>query len=726
MGKSFVRIVTLGAAIAVNVVPGIGQAISGAIVGGLGGTFAALGVAQAVVGALTLGLTVAGLQSAVGLLGLGPSLPKPDTAETAIKTSRPPRVSAYGRSRLYGAYVLYESASGTTGSFFEGEGGGQAVDVFAVHDGELDAVEQFYLNDDKITLAGNIVNELPDKRYGRSAIKLYHTTGQPTETAFAAVVAAMGSSRWTNDHRGDGVVSMAQICEPVKAKHFLDVYPNGVPVPSMVARWQKCPDPHAADPTDESGWTWTENPIRQLMHYKLVREGVDYATKIAPTIQFWRNAADICDEAVPLKAGGTEPRYRSEAMHKHTDAPGAVVSLILSTCDGWISPRADGALVVYAGKYDAPTISIGPEQIVAYEWNGVGVDDDEAVNEIVASYLSADHDYNTVECDPWLDEADISARGEVLSQSMELPVPSHGQARRLAKRVAIRANALYRGTVTTNIAGRVVMGHRFVNLELTEAGTTFFNGAAEIIAVTRNIQTGGVTFTWRAADPNIDAWNPIEEEGEPAALGERAPIVAVIPPIFDAVTPELTDDALSASIRISVFGPVRDDLTWFARWKLAADTAWIETTFSDIAGTSPVELIIGPVPVNASIDVQAAYALADGRFSEWNATENVSTSTDAIPPGPVTNFTATGDVGEALLEWRNPNSINFSQANIYRNTVNDFGTASFVASTVGALGADQFYVDNPLAPDTYYWWITTENATAAEGPPTGPESDTVT
>ncbi|WP_305097485.1 hypothetical protein [Croceibacterium aestuarii] len=63
MSKTLGEILTVGAAIAVNVIPGIGQALSAAI-------------------------TIAGLKAGVDLLGLGPSAPKPATNETAIKPRR--------------------------------------------------------------------------------------------------------------------------------------------------------------------------------------------------------------------------------------------------------------------------------------------------------------------------------------------------------------------------------------------------------------------------------------------------------------------------------------------------------------------------------------------------------------------------------------------------------------------------------------------------------------
>lgn len=719
MGKTLTSIIAVGAAVAINVVPGVGQAISGTIIGGLYGAGVAAGTAvsigYAVTSALTLGVTAYGLQSGASLLGLGPSMPKPDTTVTAIKTSRPPRVSAYGISRLYGAYILYETASN-----------GTAVDVLAIHDGEMTALLAHYLGDDPVTLTGNVVNTGTDNRYRDGSVSLYTTDGSTPGTPIAAITSLLPGI-WTSDHRGDGVVLLAQTAKAVKSKRYLETYPNGVPVPSIVAQWQKCPDPYAENPSDPAGWTWTQNPVRQLMHYKLVREKVDYATKIAPTLSYWQAAADVCDEAISLKAGGTEERYRSSVAHNHTDQHANVTAALLSTFDGWIAPRADGALVVYAGKYYAPTVSIGPDQIIAYEWNGVGVDDDSAVNEIICSYISADHDYNTVETDAWRDEDDISERGQVLSSSLDPQVPSWGQVRRLAKRKMARTNALYRGSVTTNAAGRIVRGQRFINLRIEEAGTVFFDGPAEITAVTRNLMTGGVTFSWVAADPNIDAWNPATEEGNPAAKGDRVAQQPVETPEITSATAVLASDGTSAQVLVDVYAPDRNDLTWFGRWKVSTDTVWNEQEYSDIAAGSSIELLIGLVPVDSSIDVAVAYKLGDGRVSDWSSTETVSTSTATLAPAAPTEVTADGAAGEADVTWRNPSSSNLSYVKVFRNTSNDFGTATAISGEiVGGLGQVMSITDSGLAAGVWYYWVVAYNGSAIASPPGGPDSATVT
>lgn len=587
----------------------------------------------AIIGVITIGVGIATgnpalIASGIGMVAtslLAPSLPKTETAETSIKNPRPPRVSGYGQSRLYGACILFETASN-----------GAAVDGWAVHDGAMTEAVAYYLNDDVVThksgvsYPGGFVNGLGDGRYGDDTTRLFWTDGRTPGTT-VSMIASLLPGIWTSSHRGDGVCLLYLVCNSVKSKNFLKRYPNGAPTPSIVAKWQKCPDPWHADPTDVSGWTWTENPIRHLMHYKMVRENIDYAAKIGPAISYWRTASDICDETVSLKAGGSEARYRSLVSHKHTDKPADVSNTILSCCDGWIAPRSDGALIVYAGKYCTPTVSINGDHIIAYDWNGVGVDDDTAVNEIVCSYVSAAHDYASVEADAWRDEDDITERGQALSTDLNLQVPSWGQVRRIAKRKMAKINALYRGTVTTNIQGRIVRGERFINLTLEEAGTTFYDGPVEITGIRHNIgETRGVTFDWIAADPNIDAWNAATEEGDPAPSGNRVAPAPLTTPTIDTATPEVASDNTSAQVRLEVTGPDRDDLTWFIRWKLDANTVWNEAAYSDVDPGASVELLTGTVPLTPALDVAVAYQVGDGRVSEWSATETVNTEAAEI------------------------------------------------------------------------------------------------
>ena len=249
----------------------------------------------------------------------------------------------------------------------------------------------------------------------------------------------------------------------------------------------------------------------------------------------------------------------------------------------------------------------------------------------MCSYVSAAHDYSSVECDAWRDEADIAERGQVLSDAQDIAVPSNGQARRLAKRRIQKLLAADRGTVTTNIAGRHARGKRYIWLRLAEAGTTFYEGPAEILKMTRALQ-GGVSFDWVAADPNVDAWNPASEEGEPAALGARIAPAALSAPEITAVT--VTFDGTGPRAEIDVDGPDRADLTWFVHWRVVGAGVWGPDEQSTDTDAGPaVTLQTGYFPSDETIEVQVAYQIGDGRFSDWSAAETAGTAVDVIIDG---------------------------------------------------------------------------------------------
>lgn len=684
------------------------------------------------IGPLAGGVLAVGLGILANSL-LGGSSQKPETTESTIKSSRPPRVSAYGRSRLYGAYVLYVTS-----------GNGTAVDIYAIHDGKIDGIEMRYLGDDSMEMLGEFVGGGGDGRYSDYKVSLYTTDGSAPGTAFGTAV-SMLPDIWTSAHRGDGVVALALFSAPVSNQRFSEIYPQGIPpTPSLVARWQLCPDPEAEDPLDESGWTWTENPVRQLLHYMMTREfrpelakaDTGYGTamraqreefwarKIAPTLNLWIAAAQDCDEDRDLKDGGTEARYRSCVSHKHTDKHQTVKAALLATFDGWMATRADGAYALYSGRYYAPTVTIGPDEIISYTWQGGGVDDDEAVNHLVCSYVSSAHAYATVECDPWRDDTDIGARGQELSESFDPAVPSHAQCRYLAKRVMARRNAKNRGTVTTNIAGRAARGQRFIWLHLAEGNAVFYDGPAEITALSRTLN-GGVTFEWVEADPNIDAWTPATEEGEPAAVGSEVAQEALsIPTITSAAA---IYDGASVSLQVQVDGPDRSDLTWYAHWRIAGASVWgADESYSDADDGSAVVLNTSVVPSNASIDVQVAYLVGDGRRSEWSTTSTVSTATSALAPSNATALAATGGAGAASVSWRNPTSSNLGYVRAYRSATSSFsGAAQIGTDQYGGLGEVMSYSYSGAA-GTHYFWVRPYSSAGVAGALSGPVSAVIT
>jgi S-type Pyocin len=590
----------------------------GKFVGGIlgaalvGASFAFGGPFGAAASKLAVGLFLGGASSILGFLTntlFGPKAPKPQQSQSQIKSPTPPRVYCYGRRRVYGATAFWGSSTN-----------GASVDVIAFLDGQSHAMVQAYLNDEKVTIGGGYAQSPDGKAYADNIVQAGFTLGLPTETAHAAVIAALPSV-WTTAHRGDGVTTGYMIKQPVKEKRFIERYPQGDNVVlSAVFDGQLCYDPR-------SGVTgWTDNPVLHLLHYYTVRLGYDYVTRILPKIALWNAAANICDQII-----SGEKRYRAWVLYDSTAKPHEVIASIAETFDGWTGENEAGEVLIYAGQYTAPTVTINASHIVEYEHQSF-VNDEDYFNEISVKYISAEHDYNEVEAQPWRDESDITERGYVNSTGIDPQVPSYKQARHLAKVVQARNNARDRGTVTTNYGGRIVEGQRFINLQIVEAGVTIFSGVAEIIAITRNLETSGYTFQWVKADPNAWTWNPATEDGYGAPTGTFPTIAPPSPPAITGITYAFDSGAQTAALAIQGTGPARGDLTWYARTRRTGDTAWLEREYPDIDGTAAVELTVDVAPIDTEIEVQISYITGSGAFSGWSATETITADSSATAP----------------------------------------------------------------------------------------------
>jgi hypothetical protein len=620
-----------------------------------------------------------------------------------------------------GATALYETA-----------GDGVHCQVIAMADGKSDGVVQHYLNDDAVSLDGSdFVAAGADGRYANQAVQVLTRLGEATETAYSEVIAKLPGI-WTSDHRGDGVTSAAMICWPQKAKEFNKIFPNFIPQLSVAWRLQPVWDPRdvGQDRTDPSTWAYSDNALLHYLHHKLFERGADYDTEIAPALSTWTDAADICDEAVSLKGGGTEPRYRGCVLYQKADDPANVEAELLAAFDGWCSRRQDGALVVYAGAYYAPTVSIGSDEAVSYRLKKF-VTDEESVNEIQLQYISAAHDYAQVDCTPWRDEDDISARGVVRSQLFAPQVPSNGQVRRLAKRLAIRRNPAASGTVTTNSRGRGVRGQRFIDLHLEEDGVVFYDGPAEIIRLSRDFATLGVTFDWVAVSSAIDDWIPAAEEGDPAPVGTRVAPADLDDPVISALSAFVETNSTGGSgvrLRIVIDAPDRADLTWFARWRVSGATIWNEAEYSDIDAGASVTLETAFVTADATVEAEVAYVVGDGRASSWSAVETVDTSLDGVAPASPTNLSTAPGAGQATINWRNPGSSNFFGSRVWRvATGGGFGSATDVSGlrVASPLSTDS-YLNTGVSAGTYDYYVTAENAAGTRSAPVGPSTVTVT
>lgn len=553
-----------------------------------------------------------------------PSIPDPEFARSARKQAIPDRVSGYGRARVGGAYMLWEA------------GGNDAYVVMAQVDGLSDGVEQLYLNDQKETVVGGWVQQGSDLRYGVNSdlVQIAYRDGLPTETRYPLIPTGV----WPADARGDGVASLMMIAKASSKEQFLRDYPNGLPVPSTVRRLQLCWDPRLgarpiietdADKLASAACVWTENPILQLLDYKTAGSGgPGYSIdKFMPRIADWIEAANVCDEPVALKAGGTEKRYRAGGTYLHSTADADVTATLLATCDGWLAQDIDGNFTVQAGKYYAPSVTITAAHIVGM--NVIhGKKDEEATNVMVVSFTDPTFDFTEVETDPIRDEDNIALIGVERDQRLSLPwVQSNSQAQRLGKIALNKVGQPISGTITTTLDGLRAWGERRIVIKADPNESAVMSDiVVDILPVTLNPDFT-VSIPFISCDPTAYDWDAGVDEGEgPGDDVAPPPQPISTPVIFQAYAFEAASGlVLGNKIAVDIIGSPGD--SYAVRWASGGVYTNEPNQVSTSDGSSPpyahVETSLVP---SGEISVQVALITSSGAQSEWSGTAYVVVS----------------------------------------------------------------------------------------------------
>lgn len=425
----------------------------------------------------------------------------------------------------------------------------------------------------------------------------------------------------------------------------------------------------------------------------------------------------------------TEPRYQCSVTHAHNDPHKTTIANLLACGDGLLGTRPDGSYTVYSGSFIAPTVSVGAGDILDYSLQ-YEVNPEDSVNTYKVTYVSANHDWSVVDTDDWVDTDRIDRDGKEISDSFQPSTPSFSQNRRLAKRAMAKRNAPFRGQILISGRRKDVAGERYIDVDLTEAGDTFYSGPVELSNGKRIMATGAYQYDFVSIDASIDAWNPATEEGNPAPVGNRVAAQPVAAPTITAATPNFGTDSGTGTqgvfLDLTIDGvPNRDDLTWYARTRVAGAATWGERTYTDIAAGTTVDLATEFVPADAMVEVEVSFSTGDGKYSDWSATTTVNTSSANIPPAKVTGLAATPGTGQVTLTWNNPNSATLAYEKLYRSATSSFGGASIVDTYADPGGTASSHVITEIS-GTWYYFVTTISSGGAEGNPVGPVSATVT
>lgn len=694
----------------------------------------------------TQGLVYAGSFAASAAL-MRPRLPSAEQGSVPLNQSTPLRRLGTGRCRVSGPRLLWESIPGWN------------IEIIAVNDQPVDAFEAFWLHDDQVTIdsQGWVINH--EGHYGNQEVRILTKTGQPGDDgAFAEIVALFAaaglSDIYNATHEAKGTARIALLCKAVQDKSVLEVYPNGPP--SLAATVRMCrvydwrdPDQDLMDPAT---WKWSANAHVNHVHWEwclrhlpmIGGNGVgwiqghgpggsaeppparclqDWTFDHAPRLAERTIAADLCDERVPLKAGGDEARYEQHGWWEIGTEQADIRDAFMRTYDGWMAEGADGSLIMKGGRYDAPPSSavLTDRHLVEANWNR-GAADKDTRNILKANFTSVAHAYSTQAVDDWRDEDLIALLGEKPSDTLDLGwVHSHAQARRLLKRMAPRAFAQRHGDLAADLDGLNHIARRYGRLVRKTGPASMRDVHYELLGASIDLASGRVPLSIVRADPNVDAWNPVTEEGIGPSLTERAPPVQVPLPIVVSVEPvtvPVGGGVNGVRLRIVIEDPERPGLTFAIRTRQEGDPSWVEENpQSAVAVSGGLQIESAPVPAGAL--EYSVSAWSGGFNSGWTDASDVDAEPAVAVPAP-SNLTASSpSAGTLRVGYRDP-AQPVAYCIVRTNTS---------ASLTGATGTPErppagVYtpqsVDLTRAAGTYYVWVTAydedDNPSADLGP----------
>ena len=242
---------------------------------------------------------------------------------------------------------------------------------------EVNAIGDIYLNDAVVTLDGS--GWVTDATWGGgSNIRISKHLGTATQAADADLLTETEDANVTSAFQGKGIAYIY-----VKMVYDTDVFAQGVPTISAVVQGKK-----VLDPRDDST-AYSNNAALCIHDYVTSEYGLNAAvTEFDTGIDA---EADICDEAVTLAAGGTQPRYTIDGVFHRDATPSQVLPELLSACAGSLYWSQGWKLKV--GAYRAPTVTLTEDDLRGPIAINTRVSNRDRINGIRGIYVSAEDDW---------------------------------------------------------------------------------------------------------------------------------------------------------------------------------------------------------------------------------------------------------------------------------------------------------------------------------------------
>ncbi len=461
----------------------------------------------------------------------------------------------------------------------------------------------------------------------------------------------------------------------------------------------------------------TQNPLRAYRQANLM-------------MATFEDAADVCDQAVALNAGGTEPRYRCDGViiWSENELEDQVDPILRAGAARFT--RASGRLGLIPGAYETPGYTMTDVLEPGIEYTALKRSRDLPTT-VRASYVSADRDYESAALEPWDIPGALAADGGI-QVTVEMPfemVTSPTQAMRLRKILGHRARRQKRlklvalpaafdliggATVTVNLPSPRAALNGVYEVEETHPGLSPV-GDADGVALRIPMVLGEESAAWYAWDETTEEEEIVEEAYSATRSGVADPgaITAttgssvnldtggtIIPRVLYTFDPSASDVA---------------DYEWQGRvtgGSYGETSGLIDGGVRDGSG-DVFTYVNGAAGVDQDFRVRAIGV--NGDFSDWveySAATPTVAQTLAVPTiGTLTESPA----GTVNVPVTIPNDANATGVEVYAGPDSDVNNASLLGARYAGPSAEVTLKDTGLGSGvTVYYFARTLGAYSNE------------
>ena len=635
-----------------------------------------------------------------------PEAPKPEDGKYNLKQSVPPLTYVLGRNKKGGDYAFLEERAGIA----------YHVTVLAAH--HIHSFVRHYLHDEAVTLRsdGYVTSPshfvLTDDGYLSDAVQIFTRDGDAASTAYAHLVAAFPSI-WTTSHRGDGLATVAMNVRSVAAEDLQSTFPNGMPLhTAIIEGHDEIYDPR----TDTYGYT--ENiALHRLWHLTSPVGGK--LTLDDMYLPDWQVAADVCDETVTNRSGGSEPRYHGGFWFRADNDPVEVGRIMDQAADMVIYERPDGLIGVHSGAYVAPDIRLTENDLLSVNYNP-NKNKASTVLAVRGRYTDPEKGYNTA--DAAIYGLPYPSEDERTKTVENQAVQRHNHISRLQVLAYTRANAPQVSVKAHFDPAKNVPYRRFVTVHLPpklDEAVVEIIGQPKVSLRAMTIEFDGIVVPGAA----LYAFDAATQEGIPGANVEPVLPEDVPVPDITSITIETEDvgGGSTAAYGSAVFAFQNDTFQYQVEWEPTAGG-----TKQSVLGDSG-QLTVRTGFLADGVDYQfRTRTWSAGTQSEWSDYVVLTATADPTAPGDVSGVTGTGGAGQVSIGWTAPNSANYVGTRIYLSVTNDFDTAVISATEYGAPNATDSRTISGLTAGTVYGWCVAINGSGVEADPVPTGAMTVT